>query len=162
MEETARETRLLIIDIHLLCSSRPTAHHAASPGDAVAAGHETDKIGVIGNGEIEEAHGGDAGVGIDHDIPLFYGGGPENARLADAGIPIVYLCGQTLVTKHVQSEEGEGALLLIAIDIDVLAVYKARIRCPPHLFLSAIRADAETGATEGFEDTDGALEIIDG
>jgi hypothetical protein len=134
VEEAPGETRFIVASLKLPAASAPIADEGQFCRDAVAAGHGCREINKIGNVEVEHAEACAAVVGIENDVAALYGRCPEDAGFGDTGVVVVDLGDQTLVTKEVQSYEGKGAFLLIAIHVNVLSVYEAHIRRPELFF----------------------------
>src|SRR5262245_6171442 len=82
---------------------------------------------------------------------------PEQAALFGAGIEVVNLGRQTDVREDVQSDEGECALPVAAIEADVLAVHEANVRLPEQPAVGLVLA----GTRSPLADSDEPIEIGD-
>jgi len=114
-------------------------------------------ISVVLDLEVGDMHGGRPAAEVHFHASAVDRYSPEQAALFGAGIEIVNLGRQTDIREDVQSNEGERALPVTAIEADVLAVHEANVRLPEQRAVGLVLARTRSPLA----DSDEPIEIGD-
>jgi hypothetical protein len=99
---------------------------SAEGGDRLQRGtvqQGVDHVVVVLSFEVSHLHGGAAVSGVNGDAARSYGGRPEETGVfIYSGIEVVNL---TRFIEDIESGEDEGAMMVLSIHTDVLALHEA-------------------------------------